>query len=88
MNIVVFFMAKQQLQEQTQQHALAEYVQILKTGAPRDENGGVGCHKKIKAWHSFLHQVRVYVKYALEAHEGIHKHGQLKYQSFKKKKKQ
>lgn len=40
-------MAKQQLQEQTQQHALAEYVQILKTGAPRDENGVV-CHKKKK----------------------------------------
>lgn len=41
-------MAKQQLQEQTRQHALAEYVQILKTGAPRDENGGVVCHKKLK----------------------------------------
>lgn len=47
-------MAKQQLQEQTQQHTLAEYVQILKTGAPRDENGSVVCHKKKKKGMAFI----------------------------------
>lgn len=36
MNTVVLFTTKQQLQGQTQQHTLAEYVQILKTGAPHD----------------------------------------------------
>lgn len=66
---------RQQLQKQAQQHALAEYVQMLETGVSPD---GCVCASEGKQ-PPFLRQIKFYIRCALESCKGIQKHGQVKY---------